>query len=180
MAGYIFEHNGIGLRALEPDDSALIYEAENDPLNAAYNNYVAPYSSRQILEYALSYSADPIADKQLRLIGVDLRNDSEVGIIDLFDIDMRALTASIGVYVFPHHRKKGWSVRLIETAIDYAQNLLRISRFAAKAAADNKASIRMLRRAGFNDAGLLPEWIYSPQARRNVDLLLMHRTSNVP
>ncbi|MEE1023304.1 MAG: GNAT family protein [Muribaculaceae bacterium] len=180
MASYIYQHNGIALKALEPDDTSLVYEAENDPLNLAYNGFTAPYSARQLLEYALSYSADPVADRQLRLIGIDIADDTPVGIIDLTDIDMRSLTAIVGVYVFPDRRRQGWSVKLIEAAVEYAKSVLRINRFAAKAAADNEASIRMLHRAGFVEIGRFTDWLYSPATARNVDLLLMQKPASDP
>ena len=62
------ENRKLRLRALEPEDAEMMYEAESDPAAWRYSDYLAPMSREMLREYALTYDADPLRSGQLRLI----------------------------------------------------------------------------------------------------------------
>ncbi|MDE5849776.1 MAG: GNAT family N-acetyltransferase, partial [Muribaculaceae bacterium] len=55
------------LRALEPEDADMMYDAESDEAAWRYSDYLAPMSLELLREYALTYDADPFRSGQLRL-----------------------------------------------------------------------------------------------------------------
>ena len=54
------------LRALEPEDAAIMLQWENDRDGWQYSDTVAPLSGHQVREYIANYDADPFSAGQLR------------------------------------------------------------------------------------------------------------------
>lgn len=79
------------LRALEPEDADMMYEAENDEAAWKYSDYLAPLSRELLHHYALTYDAEPFRSGQLRLI-IE-KDETPIGILDLMDISARHLRA---------------------------------------------------------------------------------------
>ncbi len=136
--------------------------AENDECNIDFNGYCAPFSSRQLLEYALSYDADPFRAGQI--------------IVDLTEISARDSHAFTGIYIFPDHRRRGYAKEALELIASYASATLRINTLGAKIAGDNDASISLFEKAGYAFKGSLEKWTYSPRRKDPVDLLLYQKT----
>lgn len=160
----------IRLRAVEPEDAEAMTLAENDNLNIAFNGYCAPYSSRQLLEYALSYDADPLSAGELRLMIEEKATGRALGIADLTEISRRDTHAFTGIYVFPDFRGQGYALEALGLLADFADAVLRISLLGAKIAEDNTASISLYEKAGYERKGTLEKWIYSPVMKDYVDM----------
>ncbi len=170
-----FNTSRIRLRAVVPEDAQFMSHVECDPLNFAFNGYTAPLSERQLIEYALNYDADPFRACQLRLIAESQATQERLGILDFIEISAKDSHAFVGVYVVDTFRRQGLGTELLSMAAKYASNLLRITILGAKIVEDNIASRRLFTKAGYEENGRLPEWVFSPVSRRAVDLLFFSR-----
>lgn len=109
MADSELLRNGVlRLRPVEPEDALAMWEMESDPTQWIQNGMMAPYSLRNLKEYALQYRANPFAEGQLRLMLVGKDASEPVGVVDLYDISASNRTAWVGIYVRPAYRGKEW------------------------------------------------------------------------
>lgn len=145
------------LRALEPEDSEIMYEAENDPAAWEYSDYTAPLSRELLKTYALTYDADPLRAGQLRLIAEEA--GEAVGIVDLFNISARHLRAESGIYIFPEHRRKGLGAKALECTRDYCLGRLGLHQITATISEQNNAAICCYKKSGFIETGILRDWL---------------------
>ena len=157
------------LRALEPDDTDMIYEAEKDDAAWRYSDYLAPLSRDMLLQYALAYDADPFKSGQLRLI-IDM-DGTAIGMLDLFEVSARHLRADIGIYILPQFRGNGYSTKSLELAKDYCISRLGLHQVTASVAQRNDVAKRCFIKAGFLPTGKRPDWLRNPEGYEDVTLL---------
>lgn len=158
----MLKNRQIFLRALEPTDISTIYLWENDARLWSAGSTTAPFSRRQIWEYLENYSADIFAQRQLRLMVCLNDGAVPVGMADLFDFDPRHKRAFIGLLIDPDHQGKGLASQTMELLVEYARDLLGIHQLAAIISTDNYPCVRLFRKLGFQEAGILKDWIATP------------------
>ncbi|MDE5773809.1 MAG: GNAT family N-acetyltransferase [Muribaculaceae bacterium] len=163
----------ITLRALEPEDADLMYRAENELTATLQSDSPAPYSRRMLVEYAMTYDADPFRSGQLRLIAVDQEN-TPVGILDYYDISARDSHAWVSCLVLPEYRGQNIGKEMIAAGVGYAVNRLGLTSLAAIVHTDNIPSLRVFGYAGFQKIGILEKWHFSNGTLRDVALLQYH------
>lgn len=165
------------LRALEPDDAVMMYEAESDPAAWRYSDYLAPLSLEMLREYAMTYDADPFRSGQLRMI---IENKGKaVGILDLFEISPRHLRADTGLYLLPEYRGKGLGAKALELAKQYCRQRLGLHQLTASIALQNMFALRCYEKAGFISSGIRPEWLRTEKGWHDVELLHCLLENNV-
>lgn len=163
----------ITLRALEPEDADLMYRAENELTATLHSDNPAPYSRRMLVEYALTYDADPFRSGQLRLIALNHEN-TPVGILDYYDISARDSHAWVSCLVLPEYRGLNIGKEMIAAGVGYAVNRLGLTSLAAIVHTDNLPSLRIFEYAGFRRTGFLEKWHFSNGALRDVVLMQYH------
>lgn len=164
----LLRSGGLSLRAVEPEDAMAVWEMESDSTQWIRNGMMAPFSLRNIKEYALQYRADPFAEGQLRLMLTGDEYAEPVGIADLYDISASGRTAWIGIYIRPGHRRKGLGEKALRLLEDYCRRLLNLRILAAKTAAENIASRRLFLKSGYSECGCLSDWIVSAGSSQDV------------
>ena len=164
-------NNKLKLRAVEPEDASMMYEAEDDEAAWRYSDYLAPMSLEILRQYALTYDADPFRSGQLRLI-IE-KNGCNAGILDLFDISSRHLRADTGLYLLPAYRGKGLGVEVLEAAADYCRVRLGLHQLSASVAEQNTVALRCYEKAGFTRTGIRPDWLRTPDGF--IDVILLSR-----
>ncbi len=157
------------LRALEPEDAAMMYEAESDEAAWRYSDYIAPMSLEMLRHYALTYDADPFRSGQLRLI-IEV-NGKAAGILDFFEVSPRHLRAETGLYLLPQFRGKGLGVKSLELAKDYGRERLGLHQLTASVGINNKEALRCFEKAGFRSSGTRPDWLRTPGGYEDTTLL---------
>ena len=157
----ILENELIKLRAVEPRDSEMMWLVESDSEQWIQNGMSAPFSRQNLLDYALSYDADPLRAGQIRLIIENKSDNSIIGIVDLFEISPIHRHAFIGIYIMPDLRRKGYALEALKLSEEYAFKLLNIHHIAAKIMADNQPSQRLFKKAGYIFRGEIPDWFLS-------------------
>lgn len=153
------------LRAVEPEDAEMMWRVESDSTQWRENGMMAPYSMRNLREYAENYDADPIRTGQLRLIaelktaGAETAESRFTGIVDLFDISPTGRTAFVGIYIRAEQRGKGYATRLLRILEEYCRLLLNLRILAGKVSETNMASRTMFEHAGYRLEGELKQWL---------------------
>lgn len=172
----LLRNGALRLRPVEPEDALAMWEMESDPTQWIQNGMMAPFSLRNLKEYALQYRADPFAEGQLRLMLVDKNVAEPVGIVDLYDISASNRTAWVGIYIRPAFRGNGLGKKALQMLEDYCRRLLNLRILAAKIASENAASQRLFAKAGYIECGCLKDWLVS--ADNSQDILLFQKFLN--
>ncbi|MFH1118514.1 MAG: GNAT family N-acetyltransferase [Bacteroidota bacterium] len=152
----------VSLRVPEPSDIDVIYGWENDPAVWHVSNTTTPYSRYDIEQFVLNTHHDIFAARQLRLMITDNRQPGEpVGAIDLFDFDPIQRRAGIGILVASHERGKGYATEALDLLCNYCFNTLNLHQLYCHISTDNKASIHIFTKAGFEITGTCKDWTWS-------------------
>lgn len=159
MDAFTLSTDKIRLRALEPEDVALLYQWENDPDIWLISNTIAPYSKYMLSEYVNASIKDIYEAKQLRLMIVDQKNNQTVGILDIFDFDPYHLRAGIGILIEKRYRRQGFAEETIMLAIQYLFNHLHLHQIFCNVMEHNTYSIALFHKSGFVKVGCKKDWI---------------------
>lgn len=160
------------LRAAEPEDAEMMYDAECDEEAWRYSDYLAPLSLEMLRHYALTYDADPFRSGQLRLI-IEIEGKA-AGILDLFEISPRHLRTDIGLYLLPAFRGKGSGAEALKVAAEYCRVRLGLHQLTATVASHNSIALRCFKKAGFSITGSRPDWLKTPDGFEDVALLALN------
>ena len=168
----------IYLRALEPEDLDFLYQLENDTAIWEISGTVKPYS-RKVLQLYLENAHRDIYDvKQLRLC-ICNTEDECIGLIDLFDFDPKNRRAGMGIVIAdPTQRNKGLGAEAISLLCDYVFSTLDLNQLYANILEDNKASINLFQKMGFEKIGVKKEWIRTSEGFKN-EIMFQKINTNV-
>ncbi len=172
----LLSNEHIRLRALEPEDLELIYKWENDSRWWTQGNTTAPYSRTTLRRYIHeTQQTDIYESKQLRLMVTLNENDVTVGIIDLYDFDLRNSRAGIGILIDDKYRNRGLALQALDLLKGYAFEFLRLHQLYALIAVTNEPSCKVFEKAGYKVAGTLKDWV--AQGLEFEDVVLVQLTS---
>ncbi len=153
----------ISLRAVEPEDLALLYLWENNRTVWHVSNTLVPFSRYQLKLYIESNPSDIHAHQQLRLM-IDCHDPGKlvrtVGSIDLFDFDPIHQRAGLGILIASaDDRQQGYAYEAILQMIDYSRKVLFLHQLYCNISASNTASIKLFGKAGFEITGTKKDWL---------------------
>jgi len=152
--------NKVILRALEPDDTELLYKWENDMSVWHLSTTIAPFSRFAIEQYILN-SGDFYGNKQVRFM-IDKADEPQepeaIGAIDLFDFEPVHMRAGIGILILEEYRGKGYASEALDMLIDYAFNTLQLHQVFCNISPENTESLNLFKSKGFEYIGTKKEW----------------------
>ena len=155
------------LRALEAEDLQFLYELENNPEIWEISGTLTPYSKHVLKKYLENAHRDIFEVKQLRLCICNKEN-RPIGLIDLFDFDPKHRRAGVGLIISEEgDRKQGAGSEALSLLTKYAFSILGLHQIFANVSEDNKASISLFEKLGFQRVGLKKEWIRSGDIYKN-------------
>ena len=163
----------VKLRAIEPRDLELMYDWENDTGIWKVSGTVAPYSKYTLAEYIKTCEKDIYANRQLRF-AIELQDHTAltIGLIDLFDFDPQHRKAGVGILIGDKsQRRKNYAREALNLLVDYAFKLLNLHQLYCNVPESNNASVHLFTSAGFKEAGILKDWIFTKNSWENVILL---------
>ena len=147
------------IRALEPEDLDFLYEIENDTEIWEISGTLAPYSRNVLREYLKNSHRDIYEVKQLRLAICDLEGNCQ-GLVDLYDFDPKNRRAGIGIVISSVlSRNKGYGSEVLELICEYAFGVLDLHQLYAGVGSENKPSLHLFKKLGFDQTGVKKEWI---------------------
>jgi len=145
------------LRTLEPTDSELLLDWENDPSNWKVSNTMVPFSKELIYQYVHS-AQDIYAVKQVRFIVCCCEDEREVGAVDLFDFDPKHQRAGVGILIRGEEQSKGFAAEALQLVEDYALNHVGIRNLYCNILEDNDRSIALFEKQRFIKVGHKSNW----------------------
>lgn len=147
------------LRALEPDDLDFLYELENNPHIWEISGTITPYSRHVLKKYLDNAHRDIYEVKQLRL-AICNESNKVIGFIDLFDFDPKHRRAGIGIVILDKaDRNSGHGSEAVSLLCKYAFKVLNLNQVYANVGEDNRASIQLFKKMGFELAGVKKDWV---------------------
>tara|TARA_R100001369_G_C3298959_1_gene165343 strand:+ start:613 stop:1137 length:525 start_codon:yes stop_codon:yes gene_type:complete len=150
----------IYLRALEPEDLDVVYDIENDTSLWELSDTQTPYSRFLIKQYLENAQQDIFEAKQLRLAVCD-KNDKTVGLIDVFDLDIKNKRAGIGILIKSESdRYKGYGKEALELLVNYCFAALHLHQVYANISESNLPSLKLFQGNGFKKIGLKKDWCF--------------------
>ncbi|MBC5839848.1 MAG: GNAT family N-acetyltransferase [Flavobacteriaceae bacterium] len=149
----------IYLRALEPNDLEFVYLIENDQSIWPVSNTNTPYSRFLVKQYLENAQQDIYEAKQLRLAICQDEDFPALGLIDLFDFDPRNNRAGVGIVIHGlENKNKNIGSEALELLIRYAFYHLNVHQLYANISTENKASIALFTKFGFECIGTKKDW----------------------
>lgn len=168
----------ISLRALDKDDLDFLYQIENDTEVWEVSGTITPYSRGVLKLYLENAHRDIYEVKQLRLAICNKKNEA-IGLIDLYDFDPKNKRAGLGVIVADKkNRNKGVGAEAISLLCHYAFSTLGLHQIYANILEENKTSIGLFEKMGFQKVGVKKDWVFSNNSFKN-ELLFQKINSNV-
>ncbi|WP_299122321.1 GNAT family N-acetyltransferase [uncultured Winogradskyella sp.] len=161
----------IYLRALEPEDLDFVYAIENDTSLWELSDTQTPYSRFLIKQYLENAQQDIFEAKQLRLAICD-KNDKTIGLIDVFEFDVKNKRAGIGILIQNESdRFKGSGKEALELLVNYCFKSLHLHQVYANISESNLASLKLFEGNGFKIIGLKNDWSYDGKQFSNEYIL---------
>lgn len=156
----ILQNNTIRLRAIESQDADLIYAWENNPEIWPVSNTITPFSKYVIKRYLENAHLDIYQTKQLRLMIDEKKANKTIGTIDIFDFDPFHNRAGVGMLIAEkENRKKGYASQSLDLLINYAFKVLNLHQLYCNIPHNNKASLSLFQKHGFEIIGLKKGWL---------------------
>ncbi len=172
----VLENNTISLRAPEPEDLDLLYIWENEPSIWQVSGTLSPFSKFILKQYLEHAGKDIYEIKQLRLM-IQLKNNHRpVGAVDLFEFNPHHRRVGIGILIAePSDRRQGYAREALETMITYCFEVLHLHQVFCNISAENSASIKLFKEAGFKECGRKKDWLFDGNSYQ--DELLFQKIS---
>ena len=170
--------NKIHLRALELDDVEFLFEIENNGNIWKISDTILPFSKYHLEKYIKESNLDIFSEKQFRFV-ICLENKKPVGLIDIFDFDPINHRAGIGIVIKSTHRKRGYALESVKLIEDISKKDLQIHQLFVNVGINNKSSLNLFRKLGYNKVGIKKEWNYS-NGRYTDEILFQKILSSEP
>lgn len=166
----------IHLRAVEPEDVDLMFACDNDEDSRIWTDYTSPLSRRQLMDYALTYDADPYRSGQLRMVIDLIREDgvhTPIGLADLYDLNQGDGRAFVGIYIMPEYRGTGYARETLHRLADYCSSILGLRMLAAKISTRNTPALSLFSKCGYKEICILPAWHRLGHTYHDISLLVL-------
>lgn len=151
------------LRAVEPEDLALMYRVENDTVLWKHGSASVPYSRYVLRRYIEESTCDLYADRSLRMV-MTTAEGVDVGFIDLQNFEPRHLRAEVGIVVLPEWQHCGFAREAVRLLICYASEHLHLHQLYVIVSVENGPAKQLFLQEKFKPSGILPEWLYKDEA----------------
>lgn len=162
----------IKLRALEPEDLELLYKWENTTGLWLHGNTLAPYSKYALKKYITETQLQDIYEsKQLRLMVESAVGETTIGVIDLYDLDVRNSRAGVGILIDEKYRNNKYATQALDLIKNYAFNFLGLYQLYAYISVENEYSLKLFENAGYRLTGTLKNWILENDMYKDVKIV---------
>ncbi|MFX1570784.1 MAG: GNAT family N-acetyltransferase [Promethearchaeota archaeon] len=148
------------LRKISKDDAEFIFKSLNDNDLTTYLSLgplkTFEYAKRLVKNYLKYWDNNIQFNYIIELMG---EKKVKVGSISLWNINWKHYRAQIGIWIIPTFWNKGLGEKSINLMKIIGFKHLKINRFEAYIAAENKRSIFLFKKCGFKEEGTLKQYL---------------------
>ncbi len=156
----MLRNKSIFLRAVEKEDATRLMLWENNPKHWKVTGTEIPFSLQGILDF-IEQAQHFRQHGQARFMICLNETKESIGCIDLYNADFKHRRASIGILIGQEDQKnKGFALESLESIIEYSTQIVDLHNLYCSIHADNKASIGLFEKAGFEHVGTRKDWYY--------------------
>ena len=178
MENTYLSNERIYLRAVEPEDIDFMYQIENDSSLWEVSSFTVPYSRFVLKQYIENSCSDIYADKQLRLMIVKRSDNCVIGTVDITDFAPLHARGAVGIAVLKEFRREGYAADALFLLMQYVFCFLHLKQLYAYIPVDNSASLKLFSSNGFQECGVLKEWLRSGDKYKDAVLMQCVNTCN--
>lgn len=149
----------ICLRAMEPEDLAVIHRIENLTDFWRFGTSNVPYSKYAVRQFIAESRNDLFIDGQLRLMIERLGTAETLGCIDLASFSPLHHRAEVGLLILPEHQRCGWAREALDLLCDYSHSFLQLHQLYAYVSVANLPAVGLFRSCGFTCVSTLSDWV---------------------
>jgi len=129
-------------------DEIPICKWENDTENWEFGDTKTPFTKEEIIDF-VNNSQNLKVNTQLRLM-VCLKDNTTIGCVDFFEFDEQNNSAGVGILIGEkEYRKHGYANQALSLLKASAKDEYQLTKLFCNIAPDNKASIRLFEKNGF-------------------------------
>lgn len=144
------------LQQVKPEDQQFIFEGLSHPdviryFGVHYDSFEA--TKRQMDWYATAYSEDTGGPWKI----IEKGSGEKIGVVAYYFHKHEHRKAEVGFWLLPQHWNKGYVSEVLQAVIRYCRNEKGIHRLEAFVEEENKASSKVLEKAGFVCEGKMRE-----------------------
>jgi L-phenylalanine/L-methionine N-acetyltransferase len=163
---------------LRKNNNPMHRKATQNDLQFIYDLYMHPqvnpfllYEQMNIEEF--KYIFDKLLENEIKYIFMD-ENGTSVGMFKLYPLTYRASHIAYlgGLAIHPTYAGKGFGLKMMQEIIDFA-NKQGYKRIELSAATENLGAIKLYKKVGFEEEGIMKKYTYLKRERRFLDELLM-------
>lgn len=145
--------NHIFLRAIQPSDVDFILALENNSENWEVSGTTTSFTREEITTF-VNTEHNIYKNYQYRFIICLSTNNQPIGTIDLFEFDEQQNQVGIGILIAKKEdRNKGYASEALRLVVNYCVTELKIVQLFCNIFKENKNSIRLFEKNGFQFIG---------------------------
>jgi RimJ/RimL family protein N-acetyltransferase len=147
----LLEGKNVNLRVAEKEDLLFIGEWRNNPAFQGEYNLLIQESKEELAQRYDSFRADE------KWFLIERKDGAKIGLVVL---EVEGGVQEIGYDIIPNERGKGYCTEALKIAVDYIFLSKPLVRIQAHTNLKNKASQRVLEKAGFGKEGIVRKRIF--------------------
>lgn len=158
----------VTLREYRDDDAELVSSVVDDPLIPLITSVPAGGDARDVGAYIRRQRGRAVNGQGFQFVVVDNSSGSPVGQVGLTFVESSHERASVGYWIAPQRRQRGFATAALRTITRWALRDTEIQRLELYVEPWNEGSWRAAEAAGFTREGLLRRWEHVGPERRDM------------
>ncbi len=156
----ILETDRLRLRELKEDDVGAIFRCfSNQEVTRYYGQ--EPFVDKQQADELIKHFAKNFEEKRGIRWGIEHKDSNEIiGTIGFHLWSAAHQRAEIGYEIHPDYWRQGYTKEAVQKVITYGFETMNLNRIGAVVFLANEASNQLLRKLGFQEEGILRDYIY--------------------
>ena len=129
-----------------------------------------PKASRRLSSAVGEAGADTERKSESEAANLQPQTSTSVGFIDLTDFSPRHLRAEVGICLLPEYQSQRIGTEALRLVEEYAAQMLHIHQLYAYINPSNIISQRLFSSAGYQLAGILHDWVKTPDGYESIEI----------
>ncbi|MDO4951145.1 MAG: GNAT family N-acetyltransferase, partial [Bacteroidales bacterium] len=150
--------------------SSAVGEAGADTERKSESEAAMPKASRRLSSAVGEAGADTERKSESEAANLQPPTSTSVGFIDLTDFSPRHLRAEVGICLLPEYQSQRIGTEALRLVEEYAAQMLHIHQLYAYINPSNIISQRLFSSAGYQLAGILHDWVKTPDGYESIEI----------